>query len=88
MGSAVSLGSRRHLPWGKDMLEGPKSVRSNMTTRSVWRSCMCMAEMPTFDRSKSHLAAACGGRSSSRGRKERIRGGVMFGVVVVVRFEP
>lgn len=41
---SVELG--RHLPFGREMLDMPKSVRSYMMTRSVVRSCMCMADMP------------------------------------------
>lgn len=37
----------RHLPKGRVSWEGPKSVRSKIMTLLLWKSCMCMAEMPT-----------------------------------------
>uniref|UniRef100_A0A251TYK7 Uncharacterized protein n=1 Tax=Helianthus annuus TaxID=4232 RepID=A0A251TYK7_HELAN len=49
---SVELG--RHLPFGREMLEIPKSVRSYITTRSLGRSCMCMAEMPMLGRRTDH----------------------------------
>lgn len=74
---AVSFGSLRHLPSGKDMLDAPKSVRSKMTTWSLLRSCMCIADTPTLERRRVHLppAAFVGLRRSSchsQKRKERI----------------
>lgn len=53
--NAVSFGSTRHFPLGKDMLDLPKSVRSKITTLSLLRSCMCMAETPMLGFSKTHL---------------------------------
>jgi len=44
--TTISFGLLRHLPLGRLRLENPKSVRSSMTTRSLWRSCMCMPTMP------------------------------------------
>lgn len=36
-----------HFPLGRVRFERPKSVRSKITTLLSWRSCICMAEMPT-----------------------------------------
>lgn len=52
---ASSLGSIRQRPPGREMLEGPKSVRSKMTTLLSCISCMCIADMPTFACKRRHF---------------------------------
>lgn len=37
---------RQGWPVEREMLDGPKSVRSKMTTLLSFITCMCMAEMP------------------------------------------
>lgn len=58
---ARSEGSCRQWPAGKEMLEGPKSVRSKTRSLSPGRTCMCMAEMPRLDWSSFQLPAMDGG---------------------------
>lgn len=54
----MSFGLSRHLPLGREMFDGPKLVRSNITTRSLRRSCMCMAAIPTLGRRRFHFPPA------------------------------
>ncbi|KAJ0577980.1 hypothetical protein HanIR_Chr05g0242251 [Helianthus annuus] len=74
--NAMSFGSDRHFLEGREMFEGPKSVRSKITTRSLGRSCMCMAEMPMvwWRRDQWPGAAGHGGRWW---RRRRVRRSVM-----------
>lgn len=43
---ARSRGLKRQRWPEREMLEGPKSVRSKITTLLSYITCMCMAEMP------------------------------------------
>ena len=54
----ASCGLLRQLPLGREMFDGPKLVLSNITTRSLRRSCMCMAEIPTLERRRVHFPPA------------------------------
>lgn len=68
-----SLELGRHFPFGKEMLEVPKSVRSYIMTRSFGRSCMCMADMPMDGRRRDHVpphtVGHCGTKTRTRTKK-------------------
>jgi hypothetical protein len=48
----------RQRPPGRERLERPKLVRSKMMTRSLCRSCMCIADTPMLRCRSPHLPPA------------------------------
>ena len=53
-----SFGLSRQVPLGREIFEGPKLDRSYIMTRSLMRSCECIAEIPTLFKRSFHVPPA------------------------------